>query len=1739
MSLEPLHRPILFSEPDRAVWPPSWIGHIPFAFWIVEALRPETLVELGTHTGNSFSAFCQAVGTLGLPTRCFAIDTWTGDPQAGYYGDAVYDELAPYLQSQYPSARLLRMTFDEALPDFADGSVDLLHIDGFHSYEAVLHDFTTWLPKLSRRGVVLFHDVTVRLEGYEVWKFWDEVSRQYPSFIFAHSNGLGVLLVGAEVPAAVRWLVDATDGREEIRQFFGCLGHRLVSVYNDQEQRRLIDRQQRLIEDNVKTHYQETENRDREIHRLNGVVATASEDLIALGRMVNDRDAELARQDAEIRELNTAVQTVRAETAAVRDELAGRESEIARLDSALGLARSQIAAVHDQLVGRDALTSTLKAPAPVARGLRTRLRRLVRATGRRLLEVLPGSLTTRIRWRWQEGVIRSSGLFDGAFYLETCPEAALSGLDPLVHYLRHGAANPGGRLHPLFDPVFYLESYPEVRAAGLNPLIHYLRHGAAEGRRPHPLFDPAFYLESHPEVGAAGFNPLVHYLRHGAAEGCRPHPLFDPAFYLESHPEVGAAGLNPLVHYLRHGAAEGRWPNPLFDPAFYLEGHPEVRTAGLNPLVHYLRCGAAEGRRPHPLFDPAFYLESYPEVGAAGLDPLGHYLRHGAAERRWPNPLFNPAFYLAGCPEVGAAGLNPLVHYLRRGAAEGRRPHPLFDPAFYLESYPEVGAAGLNPLVHYLRQGAAEGRRPHPLFDPAFYLESCPEVGAAGLNPLVHYLRRGAAEGRWPHPLFDPAFYLESCPEVDAAGLNPLVHYLRQGAAEGRWPNPLFDPAFYLESCPEVGAVGLNPLIHYLRHGAAEGRWPNPLFDPAFYLKTYPDVQAAGMAPLVHYLRHGAAQGRWPNPLFDGVFYLESHPEVAAAGLNPLHHYLRYGAALGYRTNLLFDPAFYLESYPDVSAAGMAPLVHYLRHGTAEGRRPNPLFDGAWYLEYYPEVKAAGLNPLYHYLRWGAAEGRWSSRQFHGGFYLETYPEVAAAGLNPLCHYLGQGAAEGRRTRRSRRCDLRPQSRPMLPDPAAAPALLPFAVPAPAPGRETAVSIVIPVRTGGLTEGLTCLYRLGRRPPARPVQVIAVFPEGDADTAGALARVDGLVLAPVPAGTATAAACNHGAGRADGTRLVFLSPDVLVEAGWLDELVWSLDRLPEAGLVGALVVGADGWIEAEGGTLRRDGSVTLEGRGCDPALPEHGHARTVCWCPAGALIITATLFRRLGGFETACWAAARPELALAVAVRVAGLKVYCQSTARVVRLPAGDAAPRPNTLWPAAIRVPRTDPRWAALLDRSPAPALPEIEQERALGRRHLLVIDRALPVIDREPSGLAALMLLFFGLGYRVTFATPALPRDHGPEVRALERRGIHVLRQQADISVLSFLGRDEIAIDLLLFAHPGVAALFLPEIAELAAARMLAAAGLATDSRGRRLFVPEVVGLPTASSRVLLAGGLELPGLDLPEAGRDGWHQGRAGLALLREMVLTVVGNETERDALRQAAPDCPTLVMPPVIPVPDAGAGAPTGFAGPDISVGFADRHDLILPGRFEEWPDGEAVVAFVLDEWPQLRARLPGARLVILAMDTTVPPVIRALQSAEILVREGLDQAGAVLAGARLAVAPHRSWCGFHPAVAAVLARGVPAVLSPSVARGLGLAVDGSERVAEPGTAFVDRVAAVWDDQSLLARLAADGVRQATASWSAGAVRQRLIQLLHRARLTPTYDMSEQIARQALAAKGTLG
>jgi hypothetical protein len=106
------------------------------------------------------------------------------------------------------------------------------------------------------------------------------------------------------------------------------------------------------------------------------------------------------------------------------------------------------------------------------------------------------------------------------------------------------------KLRAIFDSAFYLEKNSDVRAAGIDPLRHYLAHGAAEDRAPHPLFDSRYYRMT-AGLGES-VNPLEHFLDAGAW-AASPHPLFSCEAYRRAYPEVVEPNQNPLAHYLRSG----------------------------------------------------------------------------------------------------------------------------------------------------------------------------------------------------------------------------------------------------------------------------------------------------------------------------------------------------------------------------------------------------------------------------------------------------------------------------------------------------------------------------------------------------------------------------------------------------------------------------------------------------------------------------------------------------------------------------------------------------------------------------------------------------------------------------------------------------------------------------------------------------------------------------------------------------------------------------------------------------------------------------------------------------------------------------------------------------------------------------------------------------------------------------------------------------------------------------------
>jgi len=173
----------------------TWMDHLPFGYDLITEVRPRRVVELGTQAGLSYFCFCQAVEEQGLPTRCSAIDTWAGDAHTGAYDDATFREVERHNERYLAFSELLRMRFEDALHRFPDGSMDLLHVDGLHTYDAVRLDHETWRAKVAPGGLILFHDVVARMHDFGVFRFWEELAPRGDAFLFTHGFGLGVVRV--------------------------------------------------------------------------------------------------------------------------------------------------------------------------------------------------------------------------------------------------------------------------------------------------------------------------------------------------------------------------------------------------------------------------------------------------------------------------------------------------------------------------------------------------------------------------------------------------------------------------------------------------------------------------------------------------------------------------------------------------------------------------------------------------------------------------------------------------------------------------------------------------------------------------------------------------------------------------------------------------------------------------------------------------------------------------------------------------------------------------------------------------------------------------------------------------------------------------------------------------------------------------------------------------------------------------------------------------------------------------------------------------------------------------------------------------------------------------------------------------------------------------------------------------------------------------------------------------------
>jgi hypothetical protein len=207
---------------------PEWIGHIPFALWLVRSLRPSVVASQSAIDSNSYAALCQAISAFGLDCRAFALIPTSHDgaargrnPDAARYPNPCYARFSTVLQVE-PSQLKSR---------FEDTPIDLLHIDGANPYQTARQAWEALSAALSERSVVLIDNTASHFADHDVRQLWSQVASSHPHFEFLHGGGLGVLGTGKHFPGPVQELfalAETTDGVRRMRSLFELSGENLM-----------------------------------------------------------------------------------------------------------------------------------------------------------------------------------------------------------------------------------------------------------------------------------------------------------------------------------------------------------------------------------------------------------------------------------------------------------------------------------------------------------------------------------------------------------------------------------------------------------------------------------------------------------------------------------------------------------------------------------------------------------------------------------------------------------------------------------------------------------------------------------------------------------------------------------------------------------------------------------------------------------------------------------------------------------------------------------------------------------------------------------------------------------------------------------------------------------------------------------------------------------------------------------------------------------------------------------------------------------------------------------------------------------------------------------------------------------------------------------------------------------------------------------------------------------------------
>lgn len=540
--------------------------------------------------------------------------------------------------------------------------------------------------------------------------------------------------------------------------------------------------------------------------------------------------------------------------------------------------------------------------------------------------------------------------------------------------------------------------------------------------------------------------------------------------------------------------------------------------------------------------------------------------------------------------------------------------------------------------------------------------------------------------------------------------------------------------------------------------------------------------------------------------------------------------------------------------------------------------------------------------------------------------------------------------------------------------------------------------------------------------------------------------------------------CNNAAKYANGKYILFLNNDTQVQKDWLAPLIGLIESNDLIGMVGSKLIYPDGTLQEAGGIVWGDGHAWNYGNGQNANEPQFNYVKEVDYISGASIMIRASLWKEIGGFDERFAPAYYEDTDLAFEVRKRGFRLMYQPLSVVVHF-EGKSNGTDIDVGIKRYQVENAEKFIDKWKDELKQQSNTEDDlfhaRDRSQSKKAILVVDHYVPQYDKDAGGKCTYMYLkmFVRMGLKVIFIGDNFYKSE-PYTTELSQLGIEVLYGNYYYNNWqSWLEDNGKYFDYIYLQRPHISIKYIDIVKKYSNAKIFYFAHDLHHLRESRQY--------------------ELTGDEKILKSSEKWKI--IEYELFEKADVGHVVGSFEQKLMQDAFPDTPIRNIPLYI----------YENVLSDINKDFSTRNDIIYVGGFGHPPNIDAVLWFANNIFPRIVKEIPDIKWHIVG--SKPPKEVSDLSDENILVEGFVSDArlAQMYRKCRMAVVPLRVGAGVKGKVVEAAYYQIPLVTTPVGAEGISLEENAFE-VVECNESMAEKIVKLYNDFDRLREMSDNSV-----------------------------------------------